>query len=63
MIPVIDEKLCTGCKKCVEVCPPRAIELRGKKAFIEAEYCEECGYCAPECPVDAIAIPFLRHED
>jgi uncharacterized protein len=60
MIPIINGNLCTGCKKCVEVCPPKAIELKGKKAFIEEEYCEECGYCAPGCPVGAILIPFPR---
>jgi heterodisulfide reductase subunit A-like polyferredoxin len=63
MIPLIDEGLCTGCKKCVEACPPRAIEMKGKKAFIEEEYCEECGCCVPECPVDAISIAFPRHGD
>jgi len=62
MIPVIDESLCNGCSKCVEVCPPKAIELKGKRAFVEEEYCEECGYCAPECPSGAITIPFPRLE-
>jgi heterodisulfide reductase subunit A-like polyferredoxin len=62
MIPVIDQDLCTGCKKCMEVCPPRAIEVHGNKARIDAEYCEECGYCAPVCPVKALIVPFPRCE-
>jgi uncharacterized protein len=60
MIPIIDSSICTGCNKCVEVCPPRAIRMKNRKAVIEEEYCEECGYCAPECPVQAIVVPFPR---
>jgi heterodisulfide reductase subunit A-like polyferredoxin len=60
MIPMIDTDKCTGCKKCVEVCPPRAIVLKEKKAQIEDEFCEECGYCAGECPAGAIHVPFPR---
>jgi uncharacterized protein len=62
MIPVVDRDLCTGCKQCAEVCPPRAIEVHDKKAAIDEEYCEECGYCAPACPVNAIIVPFPRFE-
>jgi ferredoxin len=58
MIPKIELETCTGCGKCVEVCPPQAITLRYEKARLEAEFCEECGFCAPQCPVGAIEIPF-----
>jgi len=60
MIPVIDEEACTGCGRCMEVCPPRAIIMRDGSAGIEVEFCEECGFCAAECTVKAIAIPFPR---
>lgn len=59
MIPLVDREKCTGCKKCVEVCPPRAIDLWDGTACIDEEFCEECGFCAAECPLDAIDIPFL----
>lgn len=58
MIPVIDEKECTGCGTCIEICPPGAITLADGKACIAEDLCEECGFCAPECPVAAIRIPF-----
>jgi hypothetical protein len=63
MIPIIDEKECTGCRKCVEVCPPRAVVIEDKKARIEEEFCEECGFCAAECPAHAITIPFPLSSD
>jgi MinD superfamily P-loop ATPase len=63
MIPLIDEDTCTGCKKCLEVCPPQAIVLEDGKARIEEEFCEECGFCAAECPTAAICILFEKSGD
>jgi ferredoxin len=60
MMPRIDEDACTGCGKCIEVCPPLAIHLEDGKARIEEEFCEECGFCAAACPVSAIGIPFPK---
>jgi heterodisulfide reductase subunit A-like polyferredoxin len=60
MMPRIDEDACTGCEKCIEVCPPLAIRQENGKARIEEEFCEECGFCAAACPVRAIEIPFLK---
>ncbi|HEX16394.1 MAG: ferredoxin [Deltaproteobacteria bacterium] len=66
MIPVVDRRICTGCGKCLQVCPPRALELREGKATIDEEFCEECGICAAHCPEGAIAIPwpdFVPHNE
>jgi len=63
MIPIIDGHACTGCGKCAEVCPPRAIVIEEAEARIEEEFCEECGFCAAECTVKAIAIPSPRSAD
>jgi len=58
MIPLIEDKSCTGCGNCLEVCPPGAISLQNEVAFITEDLCEECGFCASACPVGAIDIPF-----
>ncbi len=63
MIPLIDRDSCTGCGKCAEVCPPRAIALETKKARVEEEFCEECGVCASVCPAEAISIPFPKGDE
>ncbi len=63
MIPIIYEDECTGCGRCMEACPPRAIDIRDGSARIEEEFCEECGFCAAECTVKAIAIPFPQSTD
>jgi len=52
--PVVDQDACTGCQKCVPVCPENAIEMRGDKALILADRCTNCRLCIPACPVRAI---------
>jgi len=61
MIPVVEKDLCTGCGRCLEVCPPRAIYLEGERAKIEEDFCEECGLCASHCPQGAITIPWPHY--
>jgi MinD superfamily P-loop ATPase len=53
LIPVVDEKTCTGCRKCAEVCQYHAIAVL-KKALVFPELCHGCGGCALVCPVHAI---------
>jgi len=52
-VPVVDEKQCTGCRKCAEVCQYHAIAVL-KKPLVFAELCHGCGGCALVCPVGAI---------
>jgi Pyruvate/2-oxoacid:ferredoxin oxidoreductase delta subunit len=52
--PVVDQDVCTGCQKCIPVCPEQAIEMRNEKAFILAVKCTNCRLCVPICPVSAI---------
>lgn len=46
----IDIELCTGCKRCAEVCPVNAIEgADGKPQSINVEKCVMCGQCIQIC--------------
>ena len=48
-------RYCTGCGKCVIVCPYTAISLgEDSKASVNAALCKGCGSCAAACPSDAI---------
>ncbi|MBI3545593.1 MAG: RnfABCDGE type electron transport complex subunit B [Gammaproteobacteria bacterium] len=54
---VIDEKICIGCRKCIDVCPVDAIMGARKwmHSVIAAE-CTGCELCLPPCPVDCIVM-------
>ncbi len=48
-------RYCTGCAKCVIVCPYTALSLgEDGKAGVNAALCKGCGSCAAACPSDAI---------
>lgn len=53
-IPVIDDELCTACKKCAQICRFRALTVVGKKVLVFPELCHSCGGCMEVCPEDAI---------
>jgi len=51
------EELCTGCKKCTEVCPHGVFAMENKKArFIDRDRCMECGACALNCDSMALTV-------
>jgi len=52
--PKIDMDLCTGCKKCMDVCPTEAISIINKKALLNSDLCNKCRACVSVCPVEAI---------
>lgn len=53
----LNRQKCTGCGRCVEVCPHEVFMLKNKKAeIIEKDLCMECGACAKNCPVGAISV-------
>ncbi len=48
---------CTGCGRCVEVCPHAVFVINNKKAEItDGDMCMECGACAINCPPAAIKV-------
>ena len=56
VVPVVDEKKCTACRRCEEACAYGSMRVRewpggaGKKARAQAEYCIGCGLCVSVCP-------------
>jgi NAD-dependent dihydropyrimidine dehydrogenase PreA subunit len=51
------DTLCTGCGRCIEVCPHQVFSLVEKKArIIDRDACMECGACSLNCPVKAVSV-------
>jgi Pyruvate/2-oxoacid:ferredoxin oxidoreductase delta subunit len=56
-IASVDEKACTGCHTCVEVCKFKGIEVNEEGiAEVIKDYCMGCGLCSSTCPEDAISM-------
>jgi Na+-translocating ferredoxin:NAD+ oxidoreductase RNF subunit RnfB len=64
-LPVIDEAVCNGCGKCVNICPVEAMTLvsandphkpKLKLARINENLCLGCGVCVRTCDVDGIEL-------
>ncbi len=59
-LPTIDSKKCTGCHRCVDLCPTQALAQVAGKAFLAyPDRCTYCTACEDVCPENAIALPFL----
>jgi len=57
MKPVINKEECSGCGKCVDSCPTKALEIDQQKAALaNVDLCMECGLCVSECLENAIRI-------
>ena len=52
----VDENLCIGCEKCLEICVFRGMEIFDGKAKVNQDRCVGCGRCETVCPNDAISI-------
>lgn len=52
--PVWDEKKCTVCGKCAELCNYNAIAVVKEKVLIFNELCHSCGVCSYICPENAL---------
>lgn len=48
---------CTGCGRCVEVCPHAVLAIDGGAArIVDRDRCMECGACARNCEAGAISV-------
>ena len=47
---------CIRCAKCVNVCPAKALEMKGGRIHISRRKCIRCYCCHEMCPFDAIKI-------
>jgi MinD superfamily P-loop ATPase len=54
-IPKVDEKKCTYCGKCAEVCTYNAIAVLPDRVLVFPELCHGCGACSYLCPEKAIS--------
>jgi len=64
-LPEIDIRNCTGCGKCVDICPVEAMTLissndpkksKRKVAKLDADICLGCGLCVRACPTNTIKL-------
>jgi ferredoxin len=54
--PKIKKAECRSCKKCYELCPARAISMKGGKPTIDRSACIRCFCCQEFCPFGAIKV-------
>lgn len=54
-IPFVDEKLCNGCRKCVDFCKFHALAYINSKLIVFDEVCHSCGGCVLFCPQKALS--------
>ncbi len=56
-VPAVRARRCTGCGRCVRICPAGAVVLdAGGKAVIDGKRCIRCFCCQEVCPESAIEV-------
>lgn len=53
-VPDVNEKKCTYCGECAEICQFKAIAVLDKAVLVFNELCHSCGGCMQVCPEGAI---------
>ena len=53
----LDQALCIGCGRCLEVCPHQVFRMEARRAALaDRDACMECGACARNCPAAALKV-------
>jgi len=53
----LDPDKCSGCGRCLEVCPRAVFGPNGRRVLIRnRDACLECGACARNCPTEALTV-------
>lgn len=57
----LESELCTGCGRCIEVCPHAVFRRRngnhrGKVEIADLDRCIECGACMMNCAFGALRV-------
>ena len=52
--PVVKKAECVGCRHCAEICPAKAISMRGGIPVIDRKKCIRCFCCQEFCPKGAM---------
>lgn len=60
-LPDIDPARCTGCGRCIAVCPVHVLGFHTERwtkfaVLVEAEPCTGCSRCEVRCPFNAITM-------
>ncbi|NLV82741.1 MAG: ATPase [Synergistaceae bacterium] len=53
-IPVVDESICDGCRKCLDFCRFNALAYINNRLKIYEDICHSCGGCILVCPLMAL---------
>jgi NAD-dependent dihydropyrimidine dehydrogenase PreA subunit len=58
MIELLLEDRCTGCDRCVQVCPTTVFDSTdgGTPTIARPEDCQTCFLCEVHCPADAVYV-------
>lgn len=54
-IPIVDQELCNGCRKCIDFCKFNALAYIDDKLLIFNDICHSCGGCTLVCPQNALS--------
>lgn len=54
-IPMVNESICNGCRKCIDFCRFNALAYINNKLIVFDEVCHSCGGCVLICPEKALS--------